>query len=687
MVGKRCSVPAQQIRMALVLTGGVSLAVWMGGVVAEIERAVEGRGMYGALCALTKTTITVDVVGGSSAGGINGAMLGLALARGSDTATVRDVWVRAAALGELLRDPASELSVASLLRGDGYFLPQLRAVFERLYRDGHQPADAPLEVLLTGTLLDGVQMQVKDDFGATFTDNIHRAIFRFRCDPETGVDDFADPLIVDKLAITARATSSFPGAFEPTLCPVGTTIDGVDLTGHTNFPTTRYVIDGGVLMNKPLSPVLATVLARPHHANERRVIGYIQPTVDQESEFGVDTMPGLWRVIQAGWFALPHSESLSRELSELREHNARVAQHGPVAGASCGHIALLHISAAAPNALDDRSSPREKLAGLQLQHFGGFYRSAWRANDWMWGRLDAISRLTQLVLAPQRLRECAVADSRFADRLLSLTTPPADGSQEADGDDERLRAEIDVLCEPSLPVPDELPHLVRAVTRTMQLAAVAEELPHIAQCASEDEGAGHRRSPSADALVRIGATTGDPAATIAAFNACRIGEERLVDDRGSLAYERIVDRVAQLGLLVAHHSTHSPVQRSTIARLSGAPLSPLWRAVQANARHRTWAVIVLAGLFVTGAALVVASAWPDSARDSAITVGTAVACLGALGAAVLARRIRAMLAASAVTVVVVVGLTFVNPWVWRGWLIAAVTLDVLLSLRRRFSHR
>ena len=38
------------VRLAVVMTGGVSLAVWIGGVVAEIYRAVRGAGIYGALC-------------------------------------------------------------------------------------------------------------------------------------------------------------------------------------------------------------------------------------------------------------------------------------------------------------------------------------------------------------------------------------------------------------------------------------------------------------------------------------------------------------------------------------------------------------------------------------------------------------------------------------------------------------
>jgi hypothetical protein len=44
-----------------------------------------------------------------------------------------------------------------------------------------------------------------------------------------------------------------------------------------------------------------------------------------------------------------------------------------------------------------RSSPIEKLAGVELAHFGAFLKRSWRANDWMWGRLDASERLVLLL--------------------------------------------------------------------------------------------------------------------------------------------------------------------------------------------------------------------------------------------------------------------------------------------------
>jgi hypothetical protein len=39
----------QEIRLALVMTGGVSLAVWMGGVAGEIYRATHFDDLYGEL--------------------------------------------------------------------------------------------------------------------------------------------------------------------------------------------------------------------------------------------------------------------------------------------------------------------------------------------------------------------------------------------------------------------------------------------------------------------------------------------------------------------------------------------------------------------------------------------------------------------------------------------------------------
>ena len=69
----------QEYRLGLVVYGGVSLAIYMNGVCREFYNAVRGRGIYKLVKALTDSDIIVDVVSGTSAGGINGVLLSYAL--------------------------------------------------------------------------------------------------------------------------------------------------------------------------------------------------------------------------------------------------------------------------------------------------------------------------------------------------------------------------------------------------------------------------------------------------------------------------------------------------------------------------------------------------------------------------------------------------------------------------------
>ena len=43
-------------------------------------------------------------------------------------------------------------------------------------------------------------------------------------------------------------------------------------------------------------------------------------------------------------------------------------------------------------------SPGDKLTGIHLGHFSAFYRASWRANDFMWGRLDGAVRVVDLMV-------------------------------------------------------------------------------------------------------------------------------------------------------------------------------------------------------------------------------------------------------------------------------------------------
>jgi hypothetical protein len=103
----------KELRLALVCYGGISLAVYMHGVVKEVwkllraSRAVHARqgnaretladseGAYAALLdslgPQVSVRVLVDIVAGASAGGINGIFLAHAIAGGHDMEPLREL--------------------------------------------------------------------------------------------------------------------------------------------------------------------------------------------------------------------------------------------------------------------------------------------------------------------------------------------------------------------------------------------------------------------------------------------------------------------------------------------------------------------------------------------------------------------------------------------------------------------
>ncbi len=75
---------SREVRLGIVMYGGVSLAVYENGVAQELFRAVNGEGVYALLKELIDSDIVVDILSGTSAGGINGILLAYALTNNRD---------------------------------------------------------------------------------------------------------------------------------------------------------------------------------------------------------------------------------------------------------------------------------------------------------------------------------------------------------------------------------------------------------------------------------------------------------------------------------------------------------------------------------------------------------------------------------------------------------------------------
>ncbi|MGB0629765.1 MAG: hypothetical protein ACPGRZ_03645 [Alphaproteobacteria bacterium] len=117
----------KELRIGLVLYGGVALAVYINGVVTEIwnalraSRAVQDgeSGEFGGTADVYRKILTeletssdahgmrivVDAVAGTSAGGVNGAALFKAVVDGADASLLNETWLNDADISKLKGQP------------------------------------------------------------------------------------------------------------------------------------------------------------------------------------------------------------------------------------------------------------------------------------------------------------------------------------------------------------------------------------------------------------------------------------------------------------------------------------------------------------------------------------------------------------------------------------------------------
>lgn len=324
----------QELRIAVVMNGGVSLAIWIGGVARELNRLTEARPedgtCYSELLELVKSRARIDVLAGTSAGGINAGFLALAAAYGADLKSVGRLWADAGSLMELMRGPLDR-ETPSLLKGDSYFLPKLQEAFGALLHNNtgvRDPEEVPLDLTITTSLMQGSVRDFVDDFGTLIQQAEHRGRFRFVRGPQAPSDPFAGPGIVDHLALAARSTASFPLAFEASYVPVEPARSPADRksmqSSLVNFDRSRFVLDGGILMNMPMEPALRAIFEQPAGNEVRRVLTYVNPdpaSLAEAPSTGYGDAPPVSEVLAAALIRLPSAQTIARELGDLRDNN------------------------------------------------------------------------------------------------------------------------------------------------------------------------------------------------------------------------------------------------------------------------------------------------------------------------------------------------------------------------------
>ena len=313
---------SEELRLALVMNGGVSLAVWIGGVAYEINRFVaETHPVYQQLLELTQTRACVDVISGTSAGGVNGAALALACVYDASLSSLRELWLSKSSFADLLQDPG-KANPSSLLKGEDYFLPALKDAFQNLVKDNKQ-VSPPMDLSLTATMLRGEPHSHLDDLGEDIKDVHHRAVFHYESSPD---HPFNKLTIADDLASAARASASFPVAFEPCFFEKNKFENAA--TGKPG-KFSHYLIDGGVLDNKPLRGALRAIFKMRPSGGVRRVLAYVVPDPSVTALTTGDKKkqpPPIIEVAMSSLLAIPAAQSIADELKEIDEHNKSVRQ-------------------------------------------------------------------------------------------------------------------------------------------------------------------------------------------------------------------------------------------------------------------------------------------------------------------------------------------------------------------------
>jgi len=375
------AVPTKELRLALVCYGGSSLAVYMHGVTKELNRLVKasasleaGNGDNGSPSERTyarlleelaqrspehlRTRVVVDIIAGTSAGGINGVCLAKALAHNLSQDGFRDVWFDHGDINGLLAAPkwvpGRKLKLAWVaaralkhapLRGD-LMARWIYDAFKQMDDKGSKPAslttlmpgDHKLELFVTATDFFGYGRQVPYADPNPIHDTRHRHVLTFRYGGEDQSDDFSSNSN-GALTFAARTTSCIPGAFPPvsfesleSWLGTGRPVDFDELSRRffpqyelARFPPSwTWFVDGGVLDNKPFGPAVDAIRERPADVQVDRRLLYLEPDPGVGLSPTHRKPPSTLAAALGGLTGLPRAEPILDDLVQIGALNERV---------------------------------------------------------------------------------------------------------------------------------------------------------------------------------------------------------------------------------------------------------------------------------------------------------------------------------------------------------------------------
>lgn len=417
----------REIRLGLVCYGGVSLAIYMHGMTKELQklviasRALEADPENNTLPANSSEhaywqilkevqkrspdaalpRVVIDVVAGTSAGGINGVILCKALAHNRSQDSLRDLWFQKGDINELLggsflKDTANVAKfVKDLFEGDakgpldgnamlGWLLDALKQMdgtwstyhpapgeADSLMPEGH-----PLQLFVTTTDYFGYRQYMTINDPPTVTERRNRHVLNFNYERSDGkATTQFDEKYNGALAFSARATSSFPGAFPPIRLEDAKELPAdvkdqffraYQLSGAD--PGETYFIDGGVLNNYPFQPAIDAIVRLRAESEVNRYLLYLQPDPGEEVQNPTGGPPNYFGTIWAGLSSVAASQPILEELISARSFNERVRRVDELVASQRGEVEVV-LGKQLPGELGDQllTADQDVLSRLRVK--------------------------------------------------------------------------------------------------------------------------------------------------------------------------------------------------------------------------------------------------------------------------------------------------------------------------------
>ena len=395
----------KEVRFAVVMYGGVSLAIYINGIAQELLRLVRATArnpvrseapagterIYRKLSYLLSgdtagsgladgessdaqsvppTRFVVDIISGTSAGGINGIFLAKALANGQDMDQLQDLWVREGDIDTLINDKKSikkpltlQDRPTSLLNSERMYF-ELLSAFQGMDRKSGTRSETALspfvdelDLFVTSTDLQGVVLPIHLSDDVVY-ERRHRNVLHFvYSSPDVSGEDRARNDFHEQynpfLSYAARCTSSFPFAFEPMcLCDTDNILnrmpdynkddncksgsprwqkfyrDYLDPKGVPGVPFPKRAFgDGGYLDNKPFAYATETLTKRSAPVPVDRKLIYVEPSPEHpEDDVEREQKPDAIDNAVSALLTLPRQETIREDLQRVVDRNRLVGR-------------------------------------------------------------------------------------------------------------------------------------------------------------------------------------------------------------------------------------------------------------------------------------------------------------------------------------------------------------------------